>query len=119
VIKKEASVAMMIKMKKAQEAQDKRKSMNMEKIDGAFLDANRPKDPYEFINRRTQKIEINPGVAYKSTSANEVFEPRIHTKRAKKLTSVNHYIEKPKHPDEIDSEDFDDDDWAMSKCEPW
>ena len=98
---------------------DKRKSMNMQKIDGAFLESQRPKDPYDFINRRTQKIEINPGIAYKSTSANEVFEPRIHTKRAKQLTSVNHFIEKPKHPDEVDSEDFDDDDWAMSKCEPW
>jgi hypothetical protein len=57
--------------------------MKMDKIDGAFLQSQRPKDPYEFINRRAQKIEINPGVQYKSTSANEVFEPRIHTKRAK------------------------------------
>ena len=57
--------------------------MKIDKIDGAFLQSQRPKDPYEFINRRAQKIEINPGVQYKSTSANEVFEPRIHTKRAK------------------------------------
>ena len=93
--------------------------MNMERVDEDFLKAMRPKDPYDFINKRTQKIEINPGQCYKSTSANEVFEPRIFTKRAKALTSVNHFIAKPVNPDDVESEEYGNDDFAMSKCEPW
>jgi hypothetical protein len=34
------------------------------------------KDPYSFINKKVQKIEINSGMPYRSTSADEVFEIR-------------------------------------------
>ena len=37
-------------------------------IDDAFLKDNRPKDPYEFIDKKTQKIEITAKVPYRSTS---------------------------------------------------
>jgi hypothetical protein len=41
-----------------------------------FIDTNKGKDPYEYINKKTHKIEINPGMPYKSTSMDEVFEIR-------------------------------------------
>lgn len=34
------------------------------------------KDPYQYINKKTHKIEINPGVPYRCTSMDEVFEIR-------------------------------------------
>jgi hypothetical protein len=40
----------------------------VQNIDDAFLNAEGPKDPYAYIDKRTQKIEINNGVSYKSTS---------------------------------------------------
>ena len=43
-------------------------------IDDDFMTAKLPKDPYDFISKRTQKIEINKGMPYKSTSADEVME---------------------------------------------
>lgn len=50
------------------EAHNKKKLIQMSNVDETFLKMKRPKDPYEFIDKKTQKIEINPGVAYKSTS---------------------------------------------------
>jgi len=61
----------------------------MSNVDETFLKMKRPKDPYEFIDKKTQKIEINPGITYKSTSQDEVFEPRIFDIKAKAITSVN------------------------------
>jgi hypothetical protein len=52
----------------------------------------RPKDPYEYIDKKTQKIAIAPGVTYKSTSQDEVFAPRINTMRAKALSKINKFI---------------------------
>jgi hypothetical protein len=40
----------------------------MNEIDETFLKMNQPKDPYEMIDKKSQKIEINAGIAYKSTS---------------------------------------------------
>lgn len=34
------------------------------------------KDPYHFIDKRTHKIAINPGIPYISTSQEAVFEIR-------------------------------------------
>lgn len=109
----------MNKMKKQMELLDKKKSMSMQKVDETFLKMQRPKDPYDFIDKKTQKIEINAGIAYKSTSANEVFEPRIYIEKAKKLTSVNHFIAKPVNPDDVDSEEYGRDDFAMSRCDSY
>ena len=61
----------------------------MKEIDQTFLKMNQPRDPYEFIDKKAQKIEINAGVAYKSTSQDEVFEPRIFQNKARHLASVN------------------------------
>ena len=37
------------------------------KVDKEFLES-KPKDPYKFIDKKTQKIEINPGIPYISSS---------------------------------------------------
>lgn len=91
----------------------------MQRVDETFLKMASSKDPYEFIDKKTKKIDINPGIAYKSTSINEVFEPRIFINRAKALTSVNPYIAKPIDPEEDDSEDYGDNNFYMSKCDPY
>ena len=93
------------------EAHKKKKLIQMSNVDENFLKMKRPKDPYEFIDKKTQKIEINPGVAYKSTSQDEVFEPRIVDIKAKAITSMNKYIRKPPGSEEEDSEDFENDDY--------
>jgi len=49
-------------------------------IDDHFMTAKLPKDPYMYISKRTQKIEINKGMPYKSTSADEVLEYRLKKK---------------------------------------
>lgn len=67
----------------------------MSNVDETFLKMKRPKDPYEFIDKKTQKIEINPGIGYKSTSQDEVFEPRIWDMKSKAITSLNQFIKKP------------------------
>ena len=58
-------------------------------VDDKFLKMTRPADPYEFIDKKTQKIEINAGIQYKSTSQEEVFAPRIFENKARHLASVN------------------------------
>jgi hypothetical protein len=53
-----------------------KQKLGMQFVDQQFLQ-NKSRDPYDFINRKTQNIQINPGVAYKSTSNDEVLEPRF------------------------------------------
>lgn len=79
----------------------------------------KPKDPYEYIDKKTQKIAIAPGIVYKSTSQDEVFAPRINTMRAKALSKINKYIQKPVGSEEGDSEDFENSNYQMSKYDPY
>ena len=49
----------------------------MRNIESEFMDVDKlNKDPYQYINKKSHKIEINPGVPYRSTSMDEVFEIR-------------------------------------------
>jgi hypothetical protein len=49
----------------------------MRNMESEFIDNNKgTKDPYSYINKKTHKIEINPGMPYRSTSMDEVFEIR-------------------------------------------
>jgi len=41
-------------------------------VDDSFLNFKKPKDPYEYIDRKTQKIDINPGAKYISSSMFEI-----------------------------------------------
>ena len=45
-------------------------------IDDKFLHMKKPKDPFDYIDRKRQKIDINPGAKYISSSAYEILEPR-------------------------------------------
>lgn len=45
-------------------------------IDDKFLNLKKPKNPFDYIDRRRKKIEINPGAKYMSSSAFEILEPR-------------------------------------------
>jgi hypothetical protein len=82
----------MNKQKRLAEEHQRKKQLNMAGVDDVFLKMARPADPYEFIDKKTQKIEINAGIPYKSTSQAEVFEPRIFENKARHLASVNQYI---------------------------
>lgn len=46
-------------------------------IDRDFFNTEKPTNPLDFINTTNQKVMINPGVPYVSTSQNEIFERRI------------------------------------------
>lgn len=78
----------------------------------------KPKDPYDFINKRTQNIRINPGVIYKSTSEHEVFENRRHKINQSKIT--NEFIQLPA-PETAEEMDFrlDYGGYQMSKNDPY
>ena len=49
-------------------------------------------NPYAAVDNDRQKISINPGVAYRSTSHNDVFELRNKLKYKKLLKSLNRFI---------------------------
>jgi rRNA-processing protein FCF1 len=51
--------AVIQKIKKAQEAHARKKEINFVE-DFNFLDKSRPKDPYDFIDKKVNKISINP-----------------------------------------------------------
>lgn len=98
----------MIKEKKAQDAHAKKKEINFSEVD--FHHHKKPSDPYDFINKKNQKIDINPGIIYKSTSQDAVFEPRIFELRAEAITGISQFISKPKAEDEEEEDDefYDD-----------
>lgn len=56
--------------KKQGQQKDARKiiSENYQLVDDKFLAWKKPKDPYDFIDRKRQKIDINPGAKYISSS---------------------------------------------------
>ena len=55
-----------------------------------------PTNAQEFIDNQTQKVMINSGVPYRSTSYNEVFERRFRTNEAEILRRKNRFISAPK-----------------------
>lgn len=64
-----------------------------------FMDVDKAnKDPYQYINKKTHKIELNPGVPYRSTSMDEVFEIRNELLMATGVEQDNKFI-KAKKPD--------------------
>lgn len=65
-----------------------------------FISEKQGKDPYEMINKKTHKIEINTVMPYRSTSMEEVFEIRNSVNEAKAVELINNYI-KAKMPDSM------------------
>lgn len=62
-------------------------------------------DPYQFIDKKLQKIEINRGIAYRSTSHDDVFEIRNKLFDAQAMSMANQFVEPPA---EIEEEVDDD-----------
>ena len=56
------------------------------------------KDPYQYINKKTHKIELAPGVPYRSTSMDEIYELKNQMLQAKGIEEDNKFI-KAKMPD--------------------
>jgi len=65
------------------------------KIDREWFKSDKPTNPNEFIDLTKQKVIINPGVPYVSTSQNEVFERRIMLKKKEHLNKINPFIAAP------------------------
>jgi len=65
----------------------------MRNYESEFMDVDKAnKDPYQYINKKTHKIELNPGVPYRSTSMDEVFEIRNEILGAKGIEEDNRFI---------------------------
>jgi hypothetical protein len=50
------------------------------------------KDPYQYINKKTHKIELAPGVPYRSTSMDEIYEIKNQLLQAKGIEEDNKFI---------------------------
>ena len=71
---------------------DRFQSINMDNFDKQ----NPQNDPYRFFDKSKQKIVINPGIAYISTSQADIFELRSKTKdQRKKARKLNRFIKPP------------------------
>ena len=64
------------------------------KIDDTFLEKKRM-NAYKVIDKKTQKIEINPGIPYVSTSQDAVFEIRREREARLLGRQQNQYIAIP------------------------
>ena len=84
----------------------KRQSIIYAQVDQDFLDK-RNFDPNKYIDKKHQKIVINPGVPYISTSQDAVFEIR-NKEAAKKIgKQTNPFIALPKEYENSDEADSD------------
>ena len=57
-----------------------------------YVGNKRPRNPYEYINKKTHKIEILPGMPYRSTSHSDVFEIRLKIGETMALQDNNKFI---------------------------
>jgi hypothetical protein len=67
---------------------------NYKQIDDGFLGWTKPKDPYQYVDRKLKKIDINPGKKYISSSQEDVLEPRRQFKKIadKGKSMINKYL---------------------------
>ena len=61
-------------------------------IDREYFGYGQPTNPTDFIDNDVHKVVINPGVAYVSTSLNEIFEKRNARNLAKSLKAKNQFV---------------------------
>ena len=64
----------------------------IEGIDKNFMKTYKSKNPYDYINKKTHKIEILPGMPYISTSNVDVFEIRNQKCDQTALQEANKFI---------------------------
>ena len=74
-------------------------SENYSQIDDKFLQWKKPRNPYDYIDRKVKKIYINPGFKYVSSSQHEILEPRLFNMLKKdkkgKKTGTDKYLLPP------------------------
>lgn len=61
-------------------------------IDQVFVSSKRPQNPYSYINKKTHKIEILPGMPYISTSRKDVFELKHQAAERTALQDNNKFV---------------------------
>ena len=89
-----------------QRRSERRKKTNQIKlygeIDRNFFSTEKPTNPMEYIDNDKQKVHINPGVPYVSTSQNEIFERRILLNQKEQLHQINPMITRVKTEVELE-----------------
>ena len=70
-------------------------------LDKEYWASGIPSNPGDFIDKKTQKETINPGIPYVSTSQNAVFERRIRLKKKEFLNKLNKFIAAPEDDEEV------------------
>ena len=61
-------------------------------IEQSFLNNQKPKSPYDYIDKKLQKIQINPGMPYLGTSVDDILEIRNQVNEAQDLEAENKFI---------------------------
>ena len=69
-------------------------------IDRAYFSSDKPVNPLAFIDKDKQKVMINPGVSYASTSEKEIFERRLILHKKEYYNKINPFIAAPKDTEE-------------------
>ena len=79
---------------------DKKEKIRIYHDLGEDFKNNKPENPLTYIDTIKQKVMINPGVPYVSTSQNEIFERRNILFQKEILNKINPYIAAPKESTE-------------------
>ena len=74
----------------------KEQALIYSKVDAELVFDRTKKDPYHFIDKRTHKIAINPGIPYISSSQDAVFEIRNAKELQRIGKQVNNFIASPR-----------------------
>jgi hypothetical protein len=61
-------------------------------VEQSFLNHQKPKNPYDYIDKKLQKIQINPGMPYMGTSVDEILEIRNQVNEAQFLQEDNKFL---------------------------
>ena len=61
-------------------------------VEQSFLNNQKPKSPYDYIDKKLQKIQINPGMPFMGTSADDILEIRNQVNEAQYLQDENKFL---------------------------
>lgn len=88
-------------------------------IDTSFFSKDRPSNPLEFIDKRTQKVTINPGIPYVSSSQTDIFEIRNALNMKNNPNENNKFIAAPEEEHSGAYEGYQEEVYIRSAFEPY
>lgn len=90
------SVNSKFNMNKNKEKKEKKAKLKIYNELSDYFNGRTPTNPLSYIDNFKQKVMINPGVPYISTSQNEIFERRNFLFQKEYLNKINPFIAAPK-----------------------